>query len=477
MVLLLWLIIGVFVVFQYHRESGYKTRLMQDQLSAITNRVIYYYERDLDLNQFINFIGQFYDGSIFDELKISVYDSNGDLLYNLGEAIPLDAVNTIPSNNDSGMIKHADDKSLFYLTSTQSNDGQINVLTAMPYTISIYDAIAFDPRMWIVIGVLVLVVTVVAYYSTRLLTRNITLLQAFARRASRGETFKDIDRFSHDELGDISREIIKLYREKQSAMLASEREHSIAIHAIEEKARIKRQLTNNINHELKTPIGVIRGYIDTILDDPDMDSDARTHFLRRTQQNVERLCSLLNDVSTITRLDESGKNIPVSKVDMHDLLYSIENDVIASHIAPNMTFSFDLPFDCSVVGNESLLNGMLMNLIKNASIHSHGTEMGFKLVSESAKYYTFAFYDNGTGVADTHLSHLFERFYRIDSGRSRKVGGTGLGLPIVKNTIQSLGGSISVHNRSTGGLEFVFTLIKWNASVQRTQRQSGSTKK
>lgn len=477
MVLLLWLIIGVFVVFQYHRESGYKTRLMQDQLSAITNRVIYYYERDLDLNQFINFIGQFYDGSIFDELKISVYDSNGDLLYNLGEAIPLDAVNTIPSNNDSGMIKHADDKSLFYLTSTQSNDGQINVLTAMPYTISIYDAIAFDPRMWIVIGVLVLVVTVVAYYSTRLLTRNITLLQAFARRASRGETFKDIDRFSHDELGDISREIIKLYREKQSAMLASEREHSIAIHAIEEKARIKRQLTNNINHELKTPIGVIRGYIDTILDDPDMDSDARTHFLRRTQQNVERLCSLLNDVSTITRLDESGKNIPVSKVDMHDLLYSIENDVIASHIAPNMTFSFDLPFDCSVVGNESLLNGMLMNLIKNASIHSHGTEMGFKLVSESAKYYTFAFYDNGTGVADTHLSHLFERFYRIDSGRSRKVGGTGLGLPIVKNTIQSLGGSISVHNRSTGGLEFVFTLIKWSASAQRTQRQSGITKK
>ena len=351
---------------------------------------------------------------------------------------------------------------MFYYTSTKSNDGQIDVLTAMPYTLDITDAIGLDPSMWILIIGLCVVVTVVAYYSTRVLTRNITLLQQFANRAVKGESFQGLDDFPHDELGDISREIIRLYRDKSQAMARSEREHSVALHAIEEKARIKRQLTNNINHELKTPIGVIRGYIDTILDYPDMDEASRTHFLTRAQSNVERLCSLLNDVSAITRLEDGAGSIPVSEVNMHDLVYSIENDIEASKIAPNMKFSFSVPLDCCVVGNESLIHGMLMNLIKNAALHSHGTEISFKLVAESSKFYTFAFNDNGTGVADEHLAHLFERFYRIDSGRSRKVGGTGLGLPIVKNTVQSLGGTISVHNRSTGGLEFVFTLVKWN---------------
>ena len=87
--------------------------------------------------------------------------------------------------------------------------------------------------------------------------------------------------------------------------------------------------------------------------------------------------------------------------------------------------------------------------------------MGIKLVVESEKHYTFSFYDNGVGVEPDHLPHLFERFYRVDAGRSRKSGGTGLGLPIVKNTIEALGGSISVHNRTEGGLEFLFTLEKW----------------
>ena len=86
--------------------------------------------------------------------------------------------------------------------------------------------------------------------------------------------------------------------------------------------------------------------------------------------------------------------------------------------------------------------------------------MGIRLVAESGKYYTFAFWDNGTGVDPTHLPHLFDRFYRVDSGRSRKTGGTGLGLPIVKNIIESLGGSMSVSNRAGGGLQFMFTLKK-----------------
>ena len=83
------------------------------------------------------------------------------------------------------------------------------------------------------------------------------------------------------------------------------------------------------------------------------------------------------------------------------------------------------------------------------------------MIAESERYYTFSFYDNGTGVGEEHIPRLFDRFYRVDTGRSRKVGGTGLGLPIVKSTVEALGGTITVRNRSTGGLEFFFTLEKW----------------
>lgn len=87
--------------------------------------------------------------------------------------------------------------------------------------------------------------------------------------------------------------------------------------------------------------------------------------------------------------------------------------------------------------------------------------MGLELMAESQRYYTFAFWDNGVGVAEEHIPHLFERFYRVDAGRSRKMGGTGLGLPIVKNTIEAMGGTITVRNRPEGGLSFLFTLEKW----------------
>jgi signal transduction histidine kinase len=80
------------------------------------------------------------------------------------------------------------------------------------------------------------------------------------------------------------------------------------------------------------------------------------------------------------------------------------------------------------------------------------------LIGRNDNYYSFTFYDNGTGVDEEHLPHLFDRFYRIDKGRSRKLGGTGLGLPIVKSSINKMGGSITVRNRKGGGLEYIFTL-------------------
>ena len=232
----------------------------------------------------------------------------------------------------------------------------------------------------------------------------------------------------------------------------------MAMKVIEDKWKTKRQMTNNINHELKNPLGIIKGYIDTILANQDMDDEMKTHFLEKSQNQVNRLVEMLNDISTINRLEEGSQKVLTEVIDFHEVVFTIANDLTESGMCRQMEFVYDVPLDCTIRANFNLLSAMLMNLSKNSVAYSGGTEMGVKLVSRNKKFFTFCFFDNGKGVPSEHLPHLFEYFYRVDSGRSRKAGGTGLGLPIVKNTIISFGGTISVRNRKGGGLEYLFTL-------------------
>lgn len=476
MVGLSWLIIGVCMMYQHKREEDIRSEAVSDQMMRISNRILASYEHNEDFRATGDFLVKYFRNSIYNSMRVSVYDQSDILLYNIGTPLALSSATAehdlVPDSDDIFGIEDGDGETntndLFYVMMRRSRDGNVRVLTGIPVSV-VASTLQTDTEFWLIVALLVVIVAVIAYYSTGFLTRNVKTLTEFANRAIRERnpeveekvSFDDLS-FPDDELGDVSRKLVQLYTDKVEALETSEREHRVALHAVEEKSRIKRQLTNNINHELKTPIGVIRGYIDTILSSDDMDEATRTHFLLRAQKNVDRLCSLLNDVSTITRLEEGSGNIPVTDVNMHDLVYTLANDLSVTSLAGNLKFKYDLPFDCVVKGNASLLSGMISNLIKNAAIHSHGTEVVFSILSENDRYYTFTFHDNGAGVGEEHLAHLFDRFYRIDAGRSRRVGGTGLGLPIVKNTVEALGGTISVRNRAAGGLEFVFTLEKWH---------------
>ena len=219
-------------------------------------------------------------------------------------------------------------------------------------------------------------------------------------------------------------------------------------------------MSSNINHELRTPIGVIKGYLDTILENPDMDADTRNHFIRKALEHANRLVSLISDVSAITRLEDGAEMISTEELDFHDIAFNLANDIEESGVLGNMEFRYDVPLDCKVKGNYNLLNGMLMNLARNAAAYSKGTVCELLYIGQDASSYEFVFRDDGKGVSEEHIPHLFERFYRVDSGRARKSGGTGLGLTIVQSTILAHGGKISVANRPTGGLAFTFTLQK-----------------
>lgn len=486
LVALLWFIIATLVYYQYRREVEYKKEIITSQLTSINKRIITAYERNYNLKQFLEFIGQYYENTVYDDIMISVFDATGNVLYQVGLPIRqlTDDNEDVPEmrqlrEQGEGYALRANlvypDKMFFY-AANKSADGCIYIHTAMPFTVSLSSALGTEPIMWFIIITLAVLVTLIAFFSTRYISRNVVLLRDFANRAATNRNFVAVSEFPHDELGDISRQIVRMYREKDRAMAKSEHEHQVALRATQEQARIKRQLTNNINHELKTPVGVIKGYIDTILSSPEMPEDMRNRFLVKAQENVERLCSLLNDVSTMTRLEESVNEIPTTEIDYHDLVYDVSNDLDVSHINGDMSFNFDIPFDCKIRGNYTLLTAMLYNLIRNSANYSHGTEIELKLVGEDDDFYKFSFADDGIGVDEEHMPHLFERFYRVDAGRTRKSvasGGTGLGLPIVKNTVTSLGGSISVSNGQLGGLEFVYTLPK-NKPFKRSESENDS---
>lgn len=229
----------------------------------------------------------------------------------------------------------------------------------------------------------------------------------------------------------------------------------------EDKTRLKRQLTQNVAHELKTPVSSIQGYLETIVSNPDIDAQTKEQFIQRCYAQSRRLSSLLADISTLNKLDDAPQGYEFEAVNIPDLLQTIRRDVSMQMEANHVTFRSLVEPGVEVNGNPSLLYSIFRNLTDN-SIAYGGEEVTItvQVLSESTDFYTFSFSDNGPGVAPEHIPHLFERFYRIDKGRSRKMGGTGLGLAIVKNSVLLHRGTISVRLGIAGGLEFIFTLPK-----------------
>lgn len=229
----------------------------------------------------------------------------------------------------------------------------------------------------------------------------------------------------------------------------------------EEQNRLKRQLTQNIAHELKTPVSSIQGYLETILSTPDLPQEKMQTFLERCYAQSNRLTRLLRDISVLTRMDEAANLIDMEKVDISVLVGTIVNEVALELEEKDITVVNSLKPHIQLRGNFSLLYSIFRNLMDNAIAYA-GTHIHVHIscFREDENFYYFSFADTGVGVSPEHLSRLFERFYRVDKGRSRKLGGTGLGLAIVKNAVLIHGGTISAKNNPGGGLEFVFTLAK-----------------
>ena len=222
--------------------------------------------------------------------------------------------------------------------------------------------------------------------------------------------------------------------------------------------QMRRELTQNIAHELKTPVASILGYTDTILDDPKMSSETQRQFVQRTNAQAHRLTALLQDVSTLNRMDYAAQQFKMERTDVSEIVRDIAEETAVALEKRHMTLNNCLPQDIIIQGNPTLIYSIFRNLIDNA-INYAGEGCTIDISAEPTEdYWTFCFSDNGVGIAPEHLPRIFERFYRIDKSRSRQMGGTGLGLAIVKNAVLLHGGHITAQRADNDGLKFEFRL-------------------
>lgn len=226
----------------------------------------------------------------------------------------------------------------------------------------------------------------------------------------------------------------------------------------QKNSQLRRELTQNIAHELKTPVASILGYSETLLENPDIDPDMAHKFIVRTHEQATRLTSLLQDISLLNKMEYAAQDLEMGRVNVSVLMTDIISESEHSFESRKMTIKNCMPQDVTVTGNTALLYSVFRNIIDNA-INYAGDNTTVEITArKSDNFWDIEVSDNGKGVPDEMISRIFERFFTVDKGRSKSLGGTGLGLAIVKNAVLLHGGMVSARNAPSGGLIVCITL-------------------
>ncbi len=453
-----------FSVYQYKREKEYKIDILHSRLQMYNYEMVQTVGKDSMSSS--RLFRDYVLHHQMEGLRVSVIDKEGRVIFDsydtdveaLGNHLQRTEIQQAlqeGSGYDIKRMSQSTHETYFY---SATRFGDVIVRAAVPYSAELTRSLQADNTYIYYSGVLTLLLGIVLYYITHRISRHIGYLREFAMKAEEGEELDhELERrLPDDELGDISHTIIMLYWKLR--------------HSEEEKVRIKRQLTQNAAHELKTPAASIHGYLESILDNRDMPEDKKKHFLERCYAQSERMNKLLLDMSALTKLDEIDDNRSEAQkdyrpVDVLQIIQSVLDDTALQLQEKGIAPSLQLPQHVEVLGDQSLIYSIFRNLIDNAIAYATGASLlkitCTEVEKEGRHFYEFLVSDNGSGVEAQHLTHLFERFYRVDKGRSRKLGGTGLGLAIVKNAVAAYGGQATALSTPGGGLTIRFTLARF----------------
>ena len=459
-----------FSVYQYQREKAYKIDILHSRLQMYNYEMLQTLGEDSITNSrpFMDYVGRHnVEGmrvTIINKegrVLLDSYDTDVDSLDNHSNRVEIQQAIRKGNGYDIKRTSESTHETYFY---SATRVGDYIIRSAVPYSAELTRSLQADNTYIYFAIALTLLLGVVLYWSTRRISRHIGYLREFAVKAEEGEELDhEIERkLPDDELGDISHTIIMLYWKLR--------------HSEEDKVRIKRQLTQNAAHELKTPAASIHGYLESILDNPDMPSEKRQHFLERCYAQSERMNKLLLDMSSLTKLEASLSSpqdgmMTTAEIDVKAVLHNVLADTSLDLQNKGIAVSVNIPSNVTVISplgeteGASFIYSIFRNLIDNAIAYATGaTQLKIlcaEVEDEGRHSYEFTVSDNGQGVELQHLGHLFERFYRVDKGRSRKLGGTGLGLAIVKNAVAAHGGTVTAELTPGGGLTIRFSLARF----------------
>lgn len=556
---------AVISFFQYEREKNFRTEQLDLLLSTYNQTIENYISKNkLTYDSLIQLISVFPDSI----LRVTIIDFEGNVLFDntVEKSIKLEnhlmrpEIQLAKTHETGKAIRFSSTKGKdFYYLAQRFN--QFYIRSSMPYNLNLSSMLKAN-TFFLYFMALILVVAVFAlFFISKNFSDSIDRLKIFTQNAEKGNIPDAAIKFPRDELGEISNNIVHLYKRMLSANEAvhAEREKLIkhlqisqeglgifspekkeilanahfiqytsilsdhesdssdAIFSLPELSEInsfidesmkddrltrkraktekngrvfmvrcivfqdntfeisinditvqerenelKRHLTQNIAHELKTPVSSILGYMESILSNPDIDEERKKFFIERSFQQAQRLSALLQDISTLNKIDEARKLFEKETCDISAVIDDVLFDVHLQLEIKNCTIIKNYNVSMPIQGNRSLLYSIFRNLTDNALAYAgDNLTIDISCYREDDQYYFFSFSDNGVGVSEEHLSRIFERFYRVDKGRSRKMGGTGLGLSIVKNAVGFHKGSISAKSGPSGGLSFIFSLRKF----------------
>lgn len=563
---MIFILLSTITFVQYQRERNSRAQLLDTQLknyNLVVNNFLN--EKDFSWSRLGEIVKLFPDTT----LRVTVVDTAGIVLYDSFVKDPKTLENhknrpefiQALSFGSGKAIRHSHstDKDYYYFANKFSH---FYIRSALPYTQNLQSLLKTNVFFVYFMAVIMVLAMVALYFISKNFTSSIDRLRLFTQKAQYGEVDNVDLEFPKDELGEISHNMINLYKqlaktkndvnnereklikhlqisreglgifsatkkeilvnshfiqytnfltEKQKAtsedifsleefveidqfidesstndqltrkritiekegkifvvqcIVFQDNTFEVSINDVtlqEHENELKRQLTQNISHELKTPVASIMGYMESILENPELDVQRQRFFIERSLQQSQRLSSLLQDISTLNKIEEHRKAFDKELCNIAETVTDVIKDVHLQIEEKHFKTKVNLHPNIEIRGNVSLIYSIFRNLMDNALTYAgENTMVEINCYREDDDFYYFTFSDNGVGVSEDHLNRIFERFYRIDKGRSRKMGGTGLGLAIAKNAILYHKGNITAKTTPGGGLTFVFSLKKGN---------------